>query len=228
MMRRLAGCLALVLVCSAAATAQEAYSTVESPGEATVYGLPTYVEFFVERVFEADSLEAAMQQAEPFADSLRGALTAAELQPSEMNALSPIIPDATAKTVKVSINLQFSVGSLGGPDTANQRFATLCHEMAEAATKLQASLRGPRLDTTDPEALVRNAVSEAIANAYPAAEASAAVLGVPILAVDKVKVLETTWNTPNRYWENEPSLRQIACTAKVNVTYALSVGAATP
>lgn len=228
MMQRLAGCLTLMLVFSAGAMAQEAYSTVDSPGEATVYGLPTYVEFFVDRSFEADSLEAAMQQAEPFAEALRGALTAAELQPSEMNALSPTIPDATAKKVNVSINLQFSVGSLGGPDTANQRFASLCHKMAETATKVQATLRGPRLDTSDPEALVRNAVSEAIANAYPAAEAAAAVLGVPILAVDKVNVLETTWNTPNRYWSNEPSLRQIACTAKVHVTYALSVGAATP
>lgn len=224
MVQRITASAALLVLAAWSATAQDpAYSTVQSQGEATVYGLPTYIEFFVDRVFEADTLETAMQQAEPFGDSLRGALAAAELQPSEYNALGPVIADANKKTVKVSIGVQFSVGSLGGPDTANQRYASLCHKMAEAATTLGAQLRGPRLDTADPEALVRNGVSEAIANAYPAAEAAATVLNVPILAVDRVQVSSVTWNTPNRYWENEPNLRQIACTVKVDVVYALSV-----
>ncbi len=224
MMQRITAMTALLVLSATGAQAQDpAYSTVQSEGEATVYGLPTYIEFFVDRTFEADSLEIAMQQAEPFGDALRSAMAAAELQPSEFNALGPVILDATKKTVKVSIGLQFSVGSLGGPDTANQRYAALCQKMATITTTLEAALRGPRLDTADPEALLRNGVAEAIANAYPAAEAAATVLNVPILAVDRVEVTSVTWNTPNRYWENEPNLRQIACTVKVKVSYALSV-----
>jgi hypothetical protein len=60
-----------------------------------------------------------------------------------------------------------------------------------------------------------------VSNAYPAAESAAAVLGEPIYAVDTVELVEVAWNAASETWDNSPSLRQLAVTAKVKVTYAL-------
>lgn len=219
---RMLSTLTLALVCGAAAVAAPpGVSTIQTNGEATVYGLPTHVSIWIEKAHGGADLEAAMRAAEGFAEILRAELAAIEAQPGEFNALAPLVSDVNRPEARAVVRLQFAVGTLGAADAANARFAKLCAQLKAVADKLEAEARGPIFEAANAEALMRQAVAEAVSNAYPAAEAAAAVLGEPIFAVDHVELVETVWNGPSEQWDNRPSLRQVACTAKVKVTYAL-------
>lgn len=213
--------LAALAACAAAFAAPAGVSTIQTGGEATVYGLPTHAVFWVEKVHDGADFEAAMKAAEGFGELLRAETSGFEIPPGDFNALAPALADLDARRVKAAVRMQFALGNLGGPDTANARFAKLCGQILAAAQKLEAEARGPRFEAANAEALMRQAVGEAVSNAYPAAEAASAVLGEPIFAVDRVEVLETAWNAPSEVWDNTPSLRQVAVTVKVAVTYAL-------
>jgi uncharacterized protein YggE len=214
-----AGALCLPLV------AQEALvSRLETLGQATVYAPPTHVEFWLHFQARDASTELAMDAVQAFEGKLHEAVTAAELRPSSSEIAAPTVPDVRDNRVVVSAVLRFSMIPLAHPDTGPGEFARLCDKMRALARELECEVTGPVLDTTERNTLQQAALNAAAETAYPAAEALSRTLNTNVWAVENVQVLEVLWNEPLEFQGLEPTLRQMSCTAKVRVTYALRAG----
>ena len=221
MLRRFAFWYAIVGVCLSTAAQNVPPPLVDSMGEATVYDAPTHVEFQLHRTAMGATLEAAMAVAETFGDALREQMVACDLHPTELAVRAPSIPDLTLKAVVVSARLRFGMASYLLPEKGMVQFALLCDTIGRVAGALGCTVTGPILGTAEKETLMYSAVTLATENAYPPADAAASALKSGIYSVDSVQVIEVLWNRPGEL-EAAPNIRQISCTARVKVSYALT------
>lgn len=240
--------LAFVLVASVRAQ-DGAVSYVEADGEATIFAPPTHVEFLAtfgaqetvaaEKPAEGAAAEKSAEKAAAPADgasagvtnasataavdeavrAFRKALNEFDVHPVDFEVSTPTVRNAAKAEASATARMRFSLAGFSNPDTGPAQFAELCDKLAALAKGNHAVLAGPEFEVEDKETVQRSAVTQAIANAYPIADALALALSSRISAVEVAKVTEITWNKPLRETAIEPNLKQVSCTAKVHVTY---------
>lgn len=200
---------------------------VENTGQATVYGVPSYAEFWLHFEASGETLEAAMAMAGAFGENLQKQLLQAELQPGESGIDAPGIPPGQTedgdKVVLISAWLRFPFAPFSKPEVGLIQFARLCDKVYSLGRALDCRVSGPHLETADKESLARAAVTAATENAYSAAEAIAGVLRSAVFAVDSVQILDIEYNRPLDTQTYEPNFKQVSCTARVRVVYTLTV-----
>ena len=239
--------LVLAIAFLASVSAQEAaVSYVEADGEATIFAPPTHVEFLATFGVQekAETEPAAEKPAETTAKpgekegapagatnasataavdeavrAFRKALNEFDVHPVDFEVSTPTVRNAAKAEASATARMRFSLAGFANPDTGPAQFADLCDKLAALAKSNHAVLAGPEFEVEDKETVQRSAVTQAIANAYPIADALALALSSRISAVEVAKVTDITWNKPLRETAIEPNLKQVSCTAKVHVTY---------
>lgn len=199
---------------------------VEADGEATVFAPPTQVEFLVSfagpEVTEGDPANAAaLAKVDEAVKAFRTGLNEADLHPVDVEVSTPSVRDAAKSTAGAVARLRFPLGGFANPETGPAQFAAMCDRLAAMVKRAGGTLTGPKYDVEDRETLLRNAVTQATTVAYPIGDAIALSLASRIEFVENVKVVEVTWNKAFDGVSIEPTLKQISCTAKVHVTYAV-------
>lgn len=223
-MRRRLVVLSFLLAIALPTLAQEApLAFVEADGEATVFAPPTQAEFLVEFVApkETESNVAALARVDEAVKAFRAGLNEADLHPVDFEVSAPSVRNAAIGSASSVARLRFPLGGFANPDTGPAQFADLCDKLAALAMRVHGELTGPLYDVEDRETLLRSAVTEASKVAYPVGDAVALALASRIEYVETVKVTEIIWNKPFEGKNIEPTLKQISCTAKVHVTYAV-------
>jgi len=215
--------VALMLVSALGAVAQEVpLSFVEADGEATVFAPPTQAEFLVEfTAGEEPSNVASLAKVEEAVKAFRAGLNEADLHPVDFEVSAPAIREAFKGNAGSVARMRFPLGGYANPDTGPALFAELCDKLSALTTKVGGDLVGPKYDVEDRETVLRSAVTQATTIAYPVGDAIALALASRIEYVETVKVTEVIWNKPFEGKTVEPTLKQISCTAKVHVTYAV-------
>lgn len=214
--------LLIIAVCmfSLVAAAASDQPVIVNTGEATVLVNPGTVEFKLVRHFSSDTMQDAMEQCNVFIEAAPQAIRGAELQPTELITLPPVIRSLAEKQVLATVVVRFSMAVFNTAKTGPVQFAGLCDKMTAIAETMKCTLAAPVLLAADPEEVMAAAVSHATENAYPPAEAVAVAVKTVIYAVDKVEVLSIEWEQqPEGYGAEVP---QIGCKATVQVTYALA------
>lgn len=214
--------LFLVLTMAPGALAQVGASRVDAIGQHTLYAPPTHVEFWLFYTARDANLELAMQDAEEFEERLRERLQGENLRPSTIELGAPALPDVRENRVEMAAFMRFSMAAYFHPQTGARDFARLCDQVRSIADELEAEITGPVLDTTERHTLVQRALTAAIEDAYPAAEAIARAIEGRVSAVESVEVLDILWNQPLEYHGVTPSVRQLALTARVRVSYTIT------
>ena len=215
-------CAAIALLLALPALAQQAPTpAVETLGQATVYTVPTFADFWIHFAGTGDDLPAAMEAALKFQANFRERMLADKLTPVQADYAPPAIPSTMEARVPVSIFLRFGLGAFSTSEEGASAFAALCQSIASLSSSLGGTAMGPMLDTTDRDTVINSAITAATENAYSAADAVARALNSAVQAVEVVQVLEASWSQPLESQAVEPNLRQLSCTAKVRVTYML-------
>ena len=210
--------LALLGLCGTAFATDQ--PVIVNIGEASVLTNPGSVEFKFIRHFIGESLQNTMEQYSAFIKTVPEAIRSSDLQPMEINTAPPIITSLSEKQVQASFTVIFSMALFNTAKTGTVQFAALCDKMIAFAETMNSTLAFPELVANDPESIMTEAVAHATENAYPPAEAVAMAVKTNIYAVDRVEVLSIEWvQRPEGQTTEVP---QIACLAKVQVTYALS------
>jgi len=211
--------LILSLGVATAAFASE-QPVIVNTGEAVVLTLPGTVEFMFVRHFSGETLQNAIEQCNAFIEAAPQAIRGSELQPTEIQISPPIFTSLEQRQVGALLHARFSMAIFNTAKTGPLQFAALWEKLAALATTMKCALSDPEFIAGDPESVMADAVARATENAYPPAEAIAVAVKTNIYAVDKVEVLAIEWDQkPENQTADVP---QIACKAKVQVTYALA------
>ncbi len=213
--------MAILLLSSALCHGAER-PVIVNVGEATVLTLPGQVEFRFVRHFTADTLEDSVEQCDTFLRAATQAIRGAELQPTEIRTMPPLIISMPQRQTQASFSVRFSMAVFNTPRTGPKQFGALYDKLAQLAETMKCTLSAPRLIAADEEAVMAAAITRATENAYPSAEAVALAVKSSIYAVDTVEILAVEWQqVPEKQTAETP---QIACRAQVRVTYALAPG----
>lgn len=196
-------------------------SRIEAIGQSTTYATPTHADFWLHFQARDANMELAMKAVQEFEGKLQAKVAEAELRPSAFEISAPAVPDVRENRAVVTALMRFPMINFANIETGPAEFARLCDKLNEIAKALQCEITGPSLDTTERNTLLQAALTAATESAYPSGEAIARTLNSSIWAVETVQVLEVLWNEPLEFQGVEPTLRQMSCTAKVRVTYAL-------
>lgn len=213
---------AALFICAAAAHGQEnpaAY--VESDGEATITAAPNLVAFWFHFAVREATMEDAVAVAEGFDNRLNVALQEANLVPVDFELTPIAINSLEPPSVYVGARTVFSMANYAKPGEGAKLFARLCDGIRAVATKLECDLSGPVFEVNDKDGMIRQAVAAATERAFPPAESVARALKNAVWAVDTVRILEVNWNKDLIAPRPLPNIREVACTAKVRVTYSL-------
>ncbi len=196
---------------------------IESEGIGEADCVPDCVEFRFCLRPSGGTLREAVETAAAFETRLNKELEARELAPSQMAVPGVSIPDVGQNAASVEARLRFGMGRFHRAENGPSLFVGLCEEMRGLAKTLECSVTGPFLALEDTEPIERKALAAAVANAYPAAEAVAQSMRAEVVAVDRVRILDVTWNgAPLPKKDPLPTLRSIICTARVRVAYVFS------
>ncbi|HDP35373.1 MAG TPA: hypothetical protein ENN29_09720 [Candidatus Hydrogenedentes bacterium] len=209
--------IATIIATTASAADQPVILNV---GEASVFVNPGVVEFTFIRHFSGDTLQSAIEQFDAFIQAAPTAVRGSELQPTEILTAPPIITSMEQRQVKASFRVRFSMAVFNTAKTGPAQFAALCDKLAALADTMKCTLAPFELFAPDPDSVIAAAVTRATENAYPPAEAVATAVKTNIYAVDRVEVLEVEWE--QRPAGQTAEVPQLACKAKVQVTYALA------
>lgn len=231
MMRFSAWLLTAILVCTASAFAADAPApapalsetppTIRCEGAATVEVEPEYVEFWLSRTVQAETLEAAADKLVGFEDDLKRKIEDALLV-AELKVSSPAMPDLNKKEAAIVASVRFAWrGYQEGPDRG-KRFGKLCDQMTALATASETKIEGPKLGIINTDAVVETSVAKAAENAYPAGRAAALALSGQIVSVDRMSVDRIEWDKDPETKMPQPDTDRIRCTAKVTITYIFS------
>lgn len=195
---------------------------VESLGVATEFVTPSHVEFWMHRETSGESMQEALNTADSFGSDLRRHLSENDANPLTFEVSAPTVVDLFSNTVLTSVMLRYSASSYQHPDTGLRNFARLCEKIVAAANAFNSDIVGPLMHVQNKESAVEKAVSQAVANAFMAADAVAGSMRATVYAVDTVQIMDITWNETPGSQAVEPTLRQASCTARVRVVYSLS------
>lgn len=197
---------------------------ITASGVGTAHGVPAHVTFWLKAVVpDAADLAGAAEKLVDLEQRVRAQLESRNLTPSEIEVTATALPGYDAATVERTVRLRFSAAPFVSPDKGAPAFAELMASVEALAAEAGAEALPPLLEVADTDALAAQAVARAVENAYPPAEAAAAVLGAQLTVVRGVDVGEITWNAAPEYPAAEPNLRRVSCTARVQVSYAFSM-----
>ncbi len=204
--------------------AMQAYGTgqpvIVNTGEGTAFTNPGFVEFMFVRHITDGTIEIALDRCKTFLEAAPKAIRGSELQPTEIITAPPIITSVTHRQVQASFTVRFSMTVFNTADTGPKNFAALCDKLNDLAKTMKCTLAPPVFYAANPDDVMAMAVARATENAYPAAEAVADAVKTNIYAVDRVEVIEVEWDQQPKGQRGD--VPQIACHAKVEVTYALA------
>jgi uncharacterized protein YggE len=231
MMRLRAWLLTAILVTAASAFAADAPApapalsetppTIRCEGSATVEVEPEYMEFWLSRTVQAETLEAAADKLVGFEEDLKKKIEDALLV-AELKVSSPVMPDLNKKEASIVASVRFAWrGYQEGPDRS-KRFGKLCDQMTALATASETKIEGPKLGIINTDAVIETAVAKAAENAYPAGRAAALALSGQIVSVDRMSVDRIEWDKDPETKMPQPDTDRIRCTAKVTITYIFS------
>ena len=189
-------------------------------GEASVLINPGLVEFKFIRHFIGETLEDAIAQYNAFIEAAPQAVRGSELQPTEIATAPPIITSLEQKQVQASFRVCFSMAVFNTAKTGPLQFAALCDKLSALAGTMSCTLAPLEFVASDTEIVMAEAVARATENAYPPAEAVALAVKTNIYAVDRVDVVSIEWEQQPE--DQATEVPQMACHAKVQVTYALA------
>lgn len=230
--------MALVLSAALRASAQEDAMhppTIVSQGQATVDVVPDYVEFWFHKGVIEASLQQATVAALQFGPQLRKEVEARKLASPDIAVYGPVLPDVKTPYARTSVRLRFATSRFSDPENGPKLFAELCDAIRDIAKALglpegmsfdpgaKPPLEGPLFRLENPAGTERAAVSQAVENAYPHAEAVAQTMRAQITAVESVQIDQVTWGENATLNPPGPDYRRLSCMAKVTVTYALSL-----
>lgn len=202
------------------ALAQETYATlIENEASATIQTAPTTVIFQLSRRFVGDSLAGAVRSAQTFAPGLRSALKEVGYERADLRVTGPMIPSATAKSIRIDAELRLALTSTGEEGTRSTAFATAADKVAEIAAEFECDVDGPVLDVGDRSELENKAVQRAIENAYTRAQAAATIMRVEIVSVDRVTIESVKWHDRPNAPGQEASADRIGVTVNIRVAY---------
>jgi hypothetical protein len=211
----------LVLSASGETLEKSTSPIIKNIGEGTAYIVPSHVEFWIHCKEESHPIELAMTQAVDFREDLEKQLEREKIAPLEVEHLSPAVTDMDTGEVRVSSRLRFSMSKFTQHDAGAMLFADLCDTLKTIAANLNARVDEPVLLSSKENNLAQQAVVIATENALDLANAVAETLLTSVYSVEEVEILGLTWNKTPRFKGVEPNIRQIACTARVKVTYAV-------
>lgn len=211
---------AILFTAAAAGALATEQPVIVNTGEALVMIAPGTVEFKFVRHFSGETLQDAIEQYNAFIEAAPKAIRGSEMQPTEIMTSPPVLRSLEQRQVESHVRVRFSMAVFNTAKTGPLQFAALCEKLAALAETMKCSLAAPEFLAGDPESVLAEAVARATENAYPPAEAIAVAVKTNIYAVDKVEVIAIEWEQKP---ENQTAeISQIACKAKVQVTYALS------
>ena len=195
--------------------------TIRCDGVATVEVEPEFVEFWLSKTVQAETLEAAGEKFTGFEEDLKKKIEEALLL-AELKVSSPAMPDLNKKEASIVASVRFSWrGYQEGPDRG-KRFGKLCDQMAALAAAMEAKIEGPKLGIVNTDAVIESSVAKAAENAYPAGRAAALALSSQIVSVDRMTVDQIEWDKDPDTKMPQPDMDRIRCTAKVTITYIFS------
>lgn len=214
-------CLALAAFAFAAVPLHAAEPpTIINTGEAEIFAPIGQVEFRFIRHFIGETLEASLTECETFIKAAPQAIRGSELQPVELRTAPPLVTSMADRQARAEVVVRFGMAAFSAPKTGPTQFAALCDKMAALAVTMNATLAPPLFQPADKDAIEAAAVARAAENAYPPSEAIAHAVKSAIFAINSVELLELNWEQqPEKQLGDVP---QMACRAKVRVTYALS------
>ncbi len=214
-------CCALLLPATLAA--QDVPMTViKTTGTSSVKTQPTTVRFHISKEFMEDTLENALLYANALEEDLRKAMVDFSVQPVSVTINTPRIVSIQDAQVSIYHTLDFNLVGLTLPDEAGHPFGRLCDALLAMSTSLDTTLSDPEFQSNKKNEVEMQAIKEATENAYPTATAIAESLGSVIFAVDTVVLKSTRWHVNEINQILLADLNEMTCTARVEVTYALS------
>lgn len=215
-------CMALFLVSTVSAQEAAPLSAIECDGAATVDTAPTYVEFWLHARSVGATFAEAATKTLTFEQSLRKELETRQLTFMDLSMSNLAIPNSLAREANISARLRFNAVPLSTGETGPQKFAELCDKVVDISNALGCAFSGPVLGTEDTTAVEEAAIARAIEKAYPSAKAAAQIMRGQIVAVDRVSVVDLTWNKAPDSQAVQPDIRRLTCTARVRVSYAFA------
>lgn len=221
--------LVLVLLGSSAAVLAQGQEAVPpsplltSTGTATIVVPPTSVEFVLRYESKGATIEESMTAAQKFRENMTAALAGKEWKASDSFYAPPAVSTLKEKTARTFARLVFPMTAYSNPETGPKDFGRCCDFLSGIAQGLGATLEEPTFRVNDEDVTEQAAVSAATENAYSLAPAVAEALHGSISAVDSVEILSTEWNNKPDAKPEKANLREIACTAKVKVSYIVTL-----
>lgn len=195
---------------------------VISNGTATIFVPPATVQFTMRYETTGATFEEAMGATEKFRDQVRAAFDEKQLKPIDLTFSGPSLTDINLKRIQITVQCVFPMAPYARQDTGPMEFAKFCDTMVALAKTLGLPIEGPLFKAEDENSTADSAVNTAAENAYAPAAAAATALHSAIASVDSIEIQSIEWNTKPGAPEPAPSLREIACQAKVKVTYLLN------
>ena len=207
--------------------------TIETMGQAEVNVEPEFVFFTLEKTTPVASIAKAFECSDDFEKSVKELLAAAEWTPSELEFSPPEVsfraPSKTSRAPQfpepletiLRAKITFSLKDMGTPQEQRDKVAKIHEKLRIDVMAFQAKVSLPQLRVYDPSIVEKKAIQKAMEEAYPHAEATAEMLRVRIVAVQKVNVSTILWkdlNEENRSFCFTP----LTCKAEVTVTYLTS------
>lgn len=126
--------------------------------------------------------------------------------------------------MRVTARVRFDTAAFHEGAEGYVEFGSLCDKMRGLSQTVGCTFSGPRLGVYDPRQTERVAISKAIEEAYPSAEAAAHIMPAHIVSVQRVNVEEVSWDKSEDWRGAGPGLRRSVCTARVRVTYVFATG----
>jgi len=195
---------------------------VTSTGTATIFVPPATVQFTMRYQSTGTTFEEAMGVTDKFRDKVRAAFEEKQLKPTDLTFSGPALTDVNQKFIRIAVQCVFPMAPYARQDTGPMEFAKFCDTMAALAQTLALPIEGPLFKPEDESNTADSAVNAAAENAYSPAAAAATALHCGVASVDSIEIQSIEWNTKPGAIEPAPSLREIACQAKVKVTYLLN------
>jgi hypothetical protein len=224
-LRLIEGTLLIAALTSAGpALAQSSPTIIQSEGTAAVEVAPNEMGFRLERNFSGPALTDAMRQFRAFERSIAQGVTDLELAISRQD---PARLRVRQRAVQIEASLTLWIAT---PGTSGDAQAEALVETSERVRKLAASVSAnvgfAGYGVTDREPLEQEAVARAAENALYLAEAAGALAQRHVVDVERLTVLETSWDGVAPSDGSMPIPPNVSCRARVRIEYRFESGAA--
>jgi uncharacterized protein YggE len=225
-MRRLLPTLLIALIPVGSVSAQvpeepalPTAARIETTGEATLAVPVAYVDVWIYREAEADTLDLAIRACETFATDLEPTLRAEGVQALDVYTEAPVAPDpdATPASAMIRARVRLRLGLQGRTEQGFAELGNRIEMIKRAAGRLGATRYDLKLEPADRAAAEREVVQRATEQAYPLAEAVAEALTTQVYGVDHVEIETVDW--PAYTPADLATLDTLLCRAKVRVIY---------